>query len=140
MTSFRVPQSDTSSANLSPISSGDKNAVEKVTMDKPKNPGRQAWGRQLGKMQKERKAKKLSDLGEMEQAKLPLASSISDRCQVEPSFLKWEYLIAGTGIIIGIVALYYQKKSYEVDVAKADVDVKLVEKKNEEKKNQILDF
>ena len=68
MTSFGASQSETSIANLSSTSSGDKNSVEKVTTDKPKNPGRQAWGRQLGKMQKERKAKKLSDLGEMEQA------------------------------------------------------------------------
>jgi len=32
--------------------------VEKVTTDKPKSAGRQEWGRKLGKMQKELKAKK----------------------------------------------------------------------------------
>lgn len=32
--------------------------ADKVTTEKPKNPGRQEWGRKLGKMQKELKLKK----------------------------------------------------------------------------------
>jgi len=29
--------------------------INKITSDKPKNPGRQEWGRNLGKIMKERK-------------------------------------------------------------------------------------
>jgi hypothetical protein len=38
--------------------------IEKVTIDRPKNSGRQEWGRKLGKMQKELKAKKLAEVPE----------------------------------------------------------------------------
>ena len=31
--------------------------INKITADKPKNPGRQEWGRKLGKTMKERKLK-----------------------------------------------------------------------------------
>jgi len=65
--------------------------VEKVTTDKPKNAGRHEWGRKLGKMQKELKAKKQMDVP-------------------GNSYLKWEYGVAVAGIIIGVAALYYQKK------------------------------
>jgi len=68
--------------------------VEKVTTDKPKNAGLQEWGRKLGKMQKELKAKK-----QMETESVP-----------DSSYLKWEYGVAVAGIIIGLAALYYQKK------------------------------
>lgn len=76
--------------------------VSKVTTDKPKNPGRQEWGRKLGKMQKELKAKKL-DEGTLDQTS-------------NNSYLKWEYVVAAIGLVIGFGAFYYQKKSYEVQV------------------------
>ncbi len=72
--------------------------VERVTSDKPKNPGRQEWGKKLGKMQKELKAKKLADPNE----------------QVRGYRFKWEYGVAIAGLLIGLGALYYQKKSYDV--------------------------
>jgi hypothetical protein len=71
--------------------------IERVTSDKPKNHGRQEWGRKLGKMQKELKLKKQND------------SEIKSK-----SFLRWEYFVAAGGLIIGAAALYYQKKSYEI--------------------------
>jgi len=54
------------------------------------------------------------------------------------SYLKWEYGAAVAGIIIGVAALYYQKKSYEV--AKADVVVKPVEVKTEKKRGRFSDI
>ena len=58
---------------------------DRVTSQKPKNPGRQEWGRKLGKMSKELKLKtQASQLG----CSLPV---------------RWEY-VAGLGIFIG--ALY----------------------------------
>ena len=61
-------------------------SADKVTSQKPKNPGRQEWGRKLGKMSKEFKKKtQASQLG----CSLPA---------------RWEY-VAGLGIFIG--ALYY---------------------------------
>jgi len=38
---------------------GESEQIERVTSDKPKNPGRQEWGKKLGKMQAEIKAKKI---------------------------------------------------------------------------------
>ena len=32
------------------------------------------------------------------------------------SFLKWEYIVAGVGLVIAAAALYYQKKSYDGQV------------------------
>ena len=75
--------------------------AERVTSDKPKNPGRQEWGRKLGKMQKELKVQK--------QNEQKIDSEIKSK-----SFLRWEYFIAAGGLIIGAAALYYQKKSYEI--------------------------
>jgi hypothetical protein len=72
--------------------------IDKVTTDKVKNPGRQEWGRKLGKMQK---AKKLPE------------EQVSHKTQ----YLKWEYLLAAIGITVGLGALYYQKKSYEAQVS-----------------------
>ena len=76
--------------------------VEKVTTDKLKNPGRQEWGRKLGKMQKEMKLKKLEKIDKEEKPQIR-----------QTSFFKWEYALTGVTILIGIGALYYQKKSYE---------------------------
>jgi len=92
---------------------------EKVTTDKPKNARRLEWGRKLDKMQKQLKAKKQMDV--------PVNS-----------VPKWEHGVAVAGIIIGAVALYYQKKSYEV--AKADVVVKSVEVKTEKKIGRFSDI
>ena len=36
--------------------------INKITADKPKNPGRQKWGRKLGKMMKERKLKNQQEI------------------------------------------------------------------------------
>jgi hypothetical protein len=70
--------------------------IEKVTTDRPKNSGRQEWGKKLGKMQKELKAKKLAEVPEQTR-----------------SFLKWEYGIAFVSLLVGLGAFYYQKKSYD---------------------------
>lgn len=85
--------------------------VSKVTTDRPKNPGRQEWGRKLGKMQKELKAKKLELLSQKETSEPNINEQTS-------SYLKWEYIVAVAGLIFGGLALYYQKKSYEVQVNK----------------------
>ena len=99
--------------------------VEKVTSDKPKNPGRQEWGRKLGKMQKELKAKKLNTAQE---AQSPPAASMSPAWH--HSILKWEYVTAVVGLIVGVAALYYQKKSYE-DARKQNISVLLVDTRRE---------
>ena len=108
--------------------SDESKAIEKVTTDKQKNAGRVEWGKKLGKIQKDLKAKKHTE------------QALSDA--VHHSFLKWEYGVAVVGIIIGAAALYYQKKSY--DVAKADdvlrEVVKPVEVKTENKKKRFSDF
>lgn len=74
------------------------NEMTKVTTEKVKNPGRQEWGRKLGKMQKELKAKKLLE-------DVPVVQ--------KNNFFKWEYAMTVTGILVALGALYYQKKSYE---------------------------
>jgi len=91
--------------------------VEKVTTDKPKDAGRQEWGRKLGKMQKELKAKKQMDVP-------------------GSSYLKWVYGVAVAGIIIRGFIL--PEKSYEV--AKADVVVKPVKIKTEKKRGTFSDI
>jgi hypothetical protein len=73
--------------------------IEKVTTDRPKNSGRQEWGRKLGKMQKELKAKKLAEVPQQQTQ--------------TRSFLKWEYGIAFVSLLVGLGAFYYQKKSYD---------------------------
>jgi cell division protein FtsL len=65
--------------------------VHKVTTEKQKNPGRQEWGRKLGKMQK------LKTQPE----------------EVPENKTSWEYVLACVAVVVGIGALYYQKKSYE---------------------------
>ena len=82
---------------------------EKVTTEKTKNPGRQEWGRKLGKMSKQLKLEK-------ENKKTIDTPSISKNNKTENLKIKWRFLIGGAGVIIGIAALYYQKKSYEVQV------------------------
>jgi hypothetical protein len=78
---------------------------ETVTTDKPKNPGRQEWGRKLGKMSKELKLKKqVTDMGK---------SIESTREEPLKPWFRIEYALGIAGVIIGLNALYYQKKSYE---------------------------
>ena len=82
--------------------------MERVTTDKPKNQGGVEWGKKLGKMQKELKLKKQNhDVNELKPIEIDQKSN---------SFLKWEYAVAGTGLIIAAAALYYQKKSYHEQV------------------------
>ena len=86
------------------------NEVSRVTTEKIKNPGRQEWGRKLGKMQKELKAKKLLE-------EVPVTP--------KNNFFKWEYVLTATGIFVAIGALYYQKKSYDAIKLKPSVPVKV---------------
>jgi hypothetical protein len=81
---------------------------EIVTSEKPKNPGRQEWGRKLGRMSKELKLKKL-----------PQLSPVIEQAP-EPRF-KMEYAFGIAGVV-AIIALYYQKKSYD-SCAKVNVVV-----------------
>ncbi len=76
-------------------------SVVKVTTEKLKNPGRQEWGRKLGKMQRELKLKKMQESS----TELPTQEMAKKR-----HFLKWEYLLTAVGISVGLGALYYQKK------------------------------
>jgi hypothetical protein len=72
--------------------------IENVTTDRPKNSGRQDWGRKFGKMQKEMKAKKLAEIPQQQTQ--------------TRSFLKCEYGIAFVSFLVGLGALYYQKESH----------------------------
>lgn len=83
------------------------NETDRVTTDKPKNPGRQEWGRTLGKIQKNFKANKQKDMQE-------LLGKNPDSSVKTNSFMKWEYGVAILGLSIGIVALYYQKRSRDM--------------------------
>ncbi len=85
--------------------------VQRVTSDKPKNPGRQEWGRKLGKMQKEIKLKKQNDGLRDSFATQELKSDIDVKSN---SFLKWEYVVVLGGIAIGAAALYYRNRRYEI--------------------------
>jgi len=67
--------------------------VHKVTTEKQKNPGRQEWGRKLGKMQK-------------------LKTQTEEVHENKTSF-KWDYVLTFVTVVVGVGALYYQKKSYE---------------------------
>lgn len=86
------------------------NELSRVTTEKIKNPGRQEWGRKLGKMQKELKAKKLNELTN---ERLLEQNPETRSC----SFLKWEYVVTAVGLAVAALALYYQKKSYEVQIS-----------------------
>jgi hypothetical protein len=100
--------------------------IEKVTTEKPKNPGRQEWGRKLGKMQKELKLKK-QEKQEKEQEE--------EKAQSQPkSSFKWEYAVTILTIGIGILALYYRKKSYETSAPDQVIPVR------QEKKSKFSDF
>ncbi len=78
--------------------------IERVTTDKPKNSGRVEWGKKLGKMQKELKAKKQNEMQEQK----------PDSVVKSNGFMKWKYGVAVAGLLIGLGALYYQKRSYEI--------------------------
>ena len=76
--------------------------INKITVDKPKNPGRQEWGRKLGKIMKERKLKSQQEMEkEQKVEKFSLGSLVRlDYC-----------LAASVIIIIGAVSVYYRHKS-----------------------------
>lgn len=97
---------------------------EKVTTDKPKHPGRQEWGRKLGKMQRELKLKK--QINEVVIEKPVINKYIYS--------VKWEYALGIGALVVGAVALYYQKKSYENQVITQPVVI--TEKRN----TQFSDF
>ena len=90
-------------------------SVVKVTTEKVKNPGRQEWGRKLGKMQREIKLRKLQE------------SNLESTTELKAQYLKWEYLMTVLGITIGVGALYYQKKSYEAQVTSKKIAPLIVE-------------
>ena len=81
--------------------------AESVTSEKIKNPGRQEWGRKLGKMSKELKLKK-----QQLEANSEAATTATTTISVEQRF-KVEYLLGAAALGVALVALYYQKKSYE---------------------------
>jgi LPXTG-motif cell wall-anchored protein len=85
--------------------------VEKVTTEKPKNPGRQEWGRKLGKMQKLKKQNE-----EVSENK-------------SNSFFNWGYTLAGVTVLVGLAALYYKKKSYECQLELQPQQKPMTEKK-----------
>jgi hypothetical protein len=87
--------------------------VEKVTTEKKKNPGRQEWGRKLGKMQKLKK----------QTEEVPATKT-------DNSF-RWEYLLTGVTVLLGIGALYYQKKSHEYQLQLQKEQKKLTPVKKE---------
>ena len=75
---------------------GESEQIERVTSDKPKNPGRQEWGKKLGKMQAEIKAKKLIE----EQPR---------------NFPTWQTVGFVGSLGLGLLGLlYYWKNSYSV--------------------------
>jgi len=77
--------------------------VSKVTSEKPKNPGRQEWGRKLGKMSKELKLKKQL------QEKQLLETTAIEPPMSRPS-IRFEYFLVAATILTGIGALYYYRK------------------------------
>jgi len=81
--------------------------TETITSDKTKNPGRQEWGRKLGKMSKELKLKKQL------QVTSKVSGPTSEAIEPSRSIFKVEYLLGAAAVGVGLVALYYQKKSYE---------------------------
>ena len=88
--------------------------INKITADKPKNPGRQEWGRKLGKMMKERK---LKNQQEMEKEQKVEKFSLG-------SLVRFDYCLAASVIIIiGAVSVYYRHK-------RADIRQPIIEVKN----------
>ena len=79
--------------NTVALATGDslKHNISVVTTEKPKNKGRQEWGRKLGKMSKELKLKNQK------------GKSIVDFFS---SWMENKFLL-GIGIVVGIGALYY---------------------------------
>jgi hypothetical protein len=84
-----------------------------VTTEKPKNPGRQEWGRKLGKMSKELKLKK-----NVQVESEPIESKDSSPIL---HYLKFEYVVGISAIILTALALYYQKKSFDSDVKQSSM-------------------
>ena len=90
---------------------GDK--INKITANKPKNPGRQEWGRKLAKMMKERK---LKNQQEMEKEQKVQKFSLG-------SLVRFDYCLAASVIIIvGAVSVYYQHK--RADICQPTIEVK----------------
>ena len=93
--------------------------IDRVTSDKPKNPGRQEWGKKLGKMQAELKAKKLTE----EQPR---------------NFPTWGVVgFVGSLGLLGL--LYYWKKSYNVQRPEIQVTNSVVES-SQNKEARFSDF
>ena len=79
--------------------------INKITTDKPQNPGRQEWGRKLGKMMKERK---LKNQQEMEKEQTVEKFSLG-------SLVRFDYcLVASVIIIVGAVSVYYRHKRADI--------------------------
>ena len=86
--------------------------INKITADKPKNPGRQEWGRKLGKMMKERKLKNQQEMEKEKVEKFSLGSLVRlDYC-----------LAASVIIIVGAVSVYCRHKS--ADIRQPTIEVK----------------
>ena len=84
--------------------------INKITADKP---GRQEWGRKLGKMMKERKLKNQQEMEKEQKVEIFLGSLVRlDYC-----------LAASVIIIIGAVSVYYRHK-------RADIRQPIIEVKN----------
>ena len=89
--------------------------IKKVTTEKAKNPGRQEWGRILGKMTKERKLKQ-------------------QEVEKQPSPVKFGYsltILLFIAVIIGAIYFYSRKKN---------VYVREVPKEVQNAKPQFSDF
>ena len=94
---------------------GESEQIERVTSDKPKNTGRQEWGKKLGKMQAEIKAKKFVE-------------------EQPHNFLTWQTVGFVGSLGLGLLGLlYYWKNSYSVQRPEIQVTNNVVESsKNKE--------
>ena len=80
---------------------------QKVTSEKPKNPGRVEWGRKLGKMSKQKKDEKEKEKEVIvSEQKLPATDN------------KW-YFIAGSAILAGSV-IFYLRRNNEPRIIKSN--------------------
>ena len=88
--------------------------INKIKANKAKNPGRQEWGRKLGKMMKERKLKN--------QQKWKWKKQTVGKFSLG-SLVKLDYCLAASVIIIvGAVSVYYRHKS--ADIRQPTIEVK----------------